>query len=422
MNYTRCLTSTNGWRYWHRFAITLMSLLMMSFSICPAALALVVTPVTPTTFYVSKNGDNSDGLTWETAWNDLDQIQWDQINVGHRDVVVIDGGARRMIYRKTLNVQKFGDHCGIVQISVSDEAGHDGQVVIAPGINANGINVPGSGVRVNANKRSGMLIWGAKVGINVAQDRPFGIDFKNIEVARCREAGVQVAESHFFTSLTQMIIHDNATNVIAGSGSPGATVINKCWIYNNSYRVNSDGVKVIGRNNSPPTQGVRLTDCVLGPGLRDGLNNETPAIPTVKNCLFINATRNNVSSASVFLENITSFMARRNPMRMSHSCLKLDPSIVPYLGPTPRVEKSIFFGGMVEVPLEINPYPGAPSQPFPINVADNTQFRTTGNTMLLSTTMENPLFQSRVGKVRPRTPIRILKRLVFFHCGIIHLL
>src|SRR6516164_3352402 len=28
------------------------------------------------TFYVSRNGDNTDGSSWEHAWNELNQINW----------------------------------------------------------------------------------------------------------------------------------------------------------------------------------------------------------------------------------------------------------------------------------------------------------------------------------------------------------
>lgn len=41
------------------------------------------------TWFVSKNGNNSDGRSWSTAWNELDRINWSLVRPG--DTVLIDG-------------------------------------------------------------------------------------------------------------------------------------------------------------------------------------------------------------------------------------------------------------------------------------------------------------------------------------------
>jgi hypothetical protein len=76
--------------------------------------------------------------------------------------------------------------------------------------------------------------------------------------------------------------------------------------------------------------------------------------------------------------------------------------------------KTIVFGGMVEIPATITyPYPPGHNVLFPITVKQNTQFRTTGNTTVLSDAMVNPRFVSRVGALPPDTPIPVLMRLDF---------
>lgn len=364
------------------------------------------------TYYVSTAGDNSDGRTWETAFNELDQIPWDQMNP--RDKIFLDGGQRRMIYRKTLNIISPGNHYGRFEVKLSSEEGHNGQVVIAPGPNANGITLQGGGAELNGMKKSGILIWRAKNGLEIIPGGPFSSNVYNLEIVRCTENGIKVGPGHTPVGLNQLLIHDNKNNVLAPGGSyPGYAAFEKCWIYNNFYRRNSDGIRFEGSVTSAPVIGVRMTNCVLGPGLRDGINNSTPAVPSLKNCLIINCTRNNVSSPSVYLENVTSFMTRRNPRGLSHTCVKLHPQTLPYPGPGSRVEKSIFFGGMVEAPVEIVFQPSGYTIPLPITVSENTQYRTTGNTTLLAENMVNPKFNSRVGRIHRRTPIHFLKKLDF---------
>lgn len=49
-----------------------------------------------------KNGNNTDGLTWATAWNEMDQIKWTGIDFRTMTLLTIDGGVGRMIHRKPM--------------------------------------------------------------------------------------------------------------------------------------------------------------------------------------------------------------------------------------------------------------------------------------------------------------------------------
>lgn len=380
----------------------------------------------PKTYYVSKNGNNTDGRTWATAWNEMDQIKWSQINTTNNyygaDRLVIDGGARRMVYRTPLKVMAVGSYFGF-SITVSTDAGHNGQCVIAPPRDSNGIEIlSGGSVQLNGSKRSGILVYGAKDGLKVGASSPYPMSVANVEIANCSGVGLTAPTSYHPVGMRQLIIHDNATNVlVAASGSaPAGPQLDKCWIYNSTYKVNSDGVRVEGSGGfMPPSTPISFTNSVLGPGLRDAVSCNTSASPSLNNCLVINSTRNNFSGNAIKLEKVTSFMTRLNPQHRAHAALKLLAPTVPYYPmPAGYVKKSIVFGGMVDVPTTIPGYPyypggGYTQVPFPLTVESNTQFRTTGNTTLLSPSMVDPRFVYPVGLLPENTPIQLLMQLDF---------
>ncbi len=396
-----------------------VSLALMASTMPFAASALATSDFGPHKYFVSKNGDNTTGRTWATAWNEMDQIRWASINTMQGDSLTIDGGVGRMIYRKPLSVQAGPSSHYPLRVAVSTESQHNGQAVIAPGSDAIGINVSTGAIQLNGSKRSGIFVYGAKRGISVTASVPYPSNIKNIEVSHCTEAGVYVGPSYYPLPLSQLIVHDNATNVVSvHNGTPGGASLSKCWIYNSTAKVNSDGVRLDG-TTSAPSPAIAISNCVLGPGLRDGLNNTTAAAtPSLTNCLLINASRNNVSSYSVKLQNVTSFMTRLNASQMSHNCIKLQASTTGYpyqMGST--VKQSIAFGGQVSIPLTVpspyHTYPPAPPIPFPITVEGNTQFRTTGNTTVLAPTMANPQFVTPVALLPNQTPIPLLMSLDF---------
>lgn len=380
----------------------------------------------PHTFYVSKNGNNTDGRTWATAWTDFDQIKWEHLNMQNSyrgaDRLVIDGGARRMIYRKPLKIAAASSYFPF-SISVSTEAGHNGQAVIMPPQDATAIEVTTTGhFQLNGSKRSGILIYGGREGIKVASNSaPYPITISNVEVARCSQAGITASSPYHPIGFNQVIVHDCGTNVIVPSvgHAPGGPRFDKCWIYNSSYGVNSDGISVQGSAGyGPPSTPFWLTNSILGPGLRVGVNCPTTQLPSLTNCLIINCTQSNFSGYAVRFENVTSFMTRLNPNKLAHSALRLQ-DFVSYL-PMNRgyVKKSIVYGGVVDVPLTVRngipgPYGEQPQIPFPLPVESNTQFRTTGNTTLLSPTMVDPKFVMPVGLLPAVTPIPVLMNLDF---------
>lgn len=82
-------------------------------------------------FYISKGGNNTLGTSWESAWNELDQIDWDAIQPN--SLIFIDGGANQMTYETSLTIEKSGAPNAIISIEKSKEPGRNGNVVIFGG-------------------------------------------------------------------------------------------------------------------------------------------------------------------------------------------------------------------------------------------------------------------------------------------------
>lgn len=85
----------------------------------------------PQNHYVSRNGSNLDGKTWETAWSELSDVDWTIIGPG--DTLYIDGGETDMQYTTPLIVGSSGTAAKPITIRVSEEDGRNGQVVIFGG-------------------------------------------------------------------------------------------------------------------------------------------------------------------------------------------------------------------------------------------------------------------------------------------------
>lgn len=146
-------------------------------------------------FFVSKTGDNSDGLSWATAWNEMDQIKWEIIQAG--DVIQVDGGrnmANPMQYSTPLRPTASGELDSPITVQLADDERRDGQIILFGGndqllpecgqldwdalahqeagesaiVFADGV----SNIVVDGRKRHGITIHGwRKRGINFDPDR-----------------------------------------------------------------------------------------------------------------------------------------------------------------------------------------------------------------------------------------------------------
>ena len=103
--------------------------------------------------YVSKNGNNSNGNSWANAWNELDQIEWNNVQPG--DLIYIDGGSDSMSYTSRITIGRGGtSHQNRITIQRSEESGHNGKIYF------NGIYCDYPFITIDGKDRSKFIILG----------------------------------------------------------------------------------------------------------------------------------------------------------------------------------------------------------------------------------------------------------------------
>jgi hypothetical protein len=167
------------------------------------------------TFYVSRSGSGSYGTSWATAWNEMADINWAEVQPG--DTIVIDGGSTQcapqysftgtrpglgcgMEYDTTLNVGTSGTPTAPITIRLAPDAGHNGTAVLFGGrtvplpychqTNYDGQAVRQYGIDIGSNHdvvidgmhTSGMMVYGAVQGVEVPSSSPGDLTFERMEV------------------------------------------------------------------------------------------------------------------------------------------------------------------------------------------------------------------------------------------------
>jgi hypothetical protein len=326
----------------------------------------VVGHITPTasarvkTYYVSKNGSNSDGRSWLTAWNELNQINWSIIQPG--DVIFLDGGSTNMVYTTTLTIGKSGTQVAPITIERTTEAGRNGKVVIFGG---RSIPLPYCGQSTYTNQTAGVNQYGIEFGANswvtvdgmswggikVYGHFDAGVDFtshasndtvRNAEVydnghayhlsdgtwqPNTRGDGVNLFGSNL--TFEQMDLHDNGDDALEGGDIHNIT-IRHSWLHETredptqrglpfNQCVHQDGIQIWGGGVQ---SGIVIEDSIFGPGLKEGtIIGQTP-IPggdgaivndvTIRNTVFLNKVINvmgysNVKEKNWTLDHVTVF-------------------------------------------------------------------------------------------------------------------
>lgn len=217
-------------------------------------------PRAGTTWYVSRHGDGTVGTSWKTAWTELSKINWSVINPGDR--IVVDGGAKRcpsnylltassprpgqgcgMVYRTPLVIGASGSPGAPITIALSTARGHDGTALLFGGRSTPlpycgqkrysavgssrpaGITLPGrSHVVIDGSHRSGIMVYGAEVGVDLKSDRTSYVWLRNLELF---DNGTYERWAHGYRSdgegislvghnitIDRDVIHDNGQDAI----------------------------------------------------------------------------------------------------------------------------------------------------------------------------------------------------------------
>lgn len=300
--------------------------------------------VEATTYYVSKNGSNSNGLTWATAWNELDQINWAAVLPG--DNIEIDGGSSTMTYTSTLTVGANGSSGQPITIERSVESGHDGTVeifggrtFILPECYQSSYTYVTSGVRnrgIIVGNHSWIVVDGTKWrGIKIHGHNQYGLTLgttadniivRYIDIYDNGNATLitNISDPNYNTwypdlqgvnfggtnnTFEKMTIHDNGQDAFQTGSALSNLTIRKSWLYNTrthsayssgnvawNYCRHSDGLQIFGGGTE---SGVTIEDTIFGPGLLQGvILGQTPSTVinnvSISNSLFINTANANI--------------------------------------------------------------------------------------------------------------------------------
>ncbi len=293
----------------------------------------------PPTFYVSKRGNNEDGTSWATAWNELDQIDWDVVKPGA--TILLDGGSTEMVYTTTLRIGSSGRPDKPITIQLASEPGRAGRVVIfggrstplpycwqtdyafeTDGVRNTGILIDdASWVVIDGLKWRGLTIYGHNqhgIEINSASKN---ITVRNVEIfdnGRAKQSngawtpdlpGVDLAGN--YVTFERAIIHDNGQDAFQSGGGVGNFTLRESWLYNGrehptvdesfNYCTHTDGIQIF---NGGSLSGFLIEETIIGPGLTNGVNmgqelasNGIQAVTndvTFRDVLFTKAADNNI--------------------------------------------------------------------------------------------------------------------------------
>jgi hypothetical protein len=344
-----------------------------------------------TNYYVSPSGNNTTGLSYATAWNELDQINWSGLTSS--DMIYIDGGPSGLTYGTPLTIPANITAPGI---SPSADTGHSGPITIDGSKSTSGV-----GITINSDVRLFYLNFQNLVkvqnwktaGVQVNQITN-SVQLDNLEVC-FNPIGVHCLPASSSSSLLiyGSVAHDNQSVNIRCNGVD--FLLQSSWIYNSYYPKAGQTIKGVHCFNNGSAN---FTQCVIGPGLTYGVLLESPERSLggrMQSCLLIDATKANIacypssSGSTTFpylINNCTSFMTPLNPTGRSHNCLTvtLNPGINPWTGTENfQTMGSIFYGGNVNVPASLG-------QLYSGN--QNYQYQVSGNTTALAPFQADPQF------------------------------
>ncbi|HEY8300996.1 MAG TPA: hypothetical protein VIG48_03780 [Jatrophihabitans sp.] len=383
---------------------------------------------TGTTWYVSRRGDGTVGTSWATAWRQPSAINWAEVNPGDR--IVLDGGPTPcpsdyafgagvtvppgrtcgMAYRAPFVVGASGAPGEPITIALATSRGRDGTAVLAGGrtsplpycdqrsytpsgvARSTGILFPArSHIVVNGMHRSGIMISGARSGIDLHSDRTSYVVLRNLELFdngtfgkwrhgyRTDGEGISLAGNHITVDRT--LIHDNGQDAIqdTDTGVPGTghaplhdITVSNSWLYEHrpsplwpGYGFNSgaqdvprqdcthvDGLQVWG--GGLDQQRMTFSHDVFGPFLAQGVypgDNNVASFDhvVVTDSLFLNTLDHAIIGARIAadpvtpadwrISRVTSYLTSR-PNAGLHSHGKLDLA-----GSGHTVTKSLFYYG-----------------------------------------------------------------------------
>ncbi|MEW6030135.1 MAG: right-handed parallel beta-helix repeat-containing protein [Chloroflexota bacterium] len=318
-------------------------------------------------FHISKSGNNTDGKSWDTAWNELDQIQWEEVKPG--DTIVIAGGE----YHTQLDVKKSGVPGLPITITTNGkQVVFDGQRPMLPYCGqTNYTPIPGddaidlenqSHIVIDGRDWSGIVIRNHLRGIKM-QESASNIIVRNVEIhdnGYSRDLGsdvvapdgpgVRLGGSEIL--FERVIIHDNGQDAFQVGWGVWNFTLRNSWLYNSrehpvergkafNYCSHTDGIQIYGGGVQGP---VVIEDSIIGPSFTQGIIISSTVIVdnvVIKNTLFVGSDNAGIiisdegQTSNWTLQNVTIVQDASDDRSWS---VKLN-------GNGHRIRDSIFWGG-----------------------------------------------------------------------------
>ena len=287
-------------------------------------------------FYVSKDGNNTGGTSWETAWNEINQIKWEIVRPG--DTIVIGGGE----YHTNMKVGASGVLGAPITITTNGQQvildgqrpppPYCGESEYTPTLGKDAIDVEGrSFIVIDGQEWKGIVIRNHKRGI-MMREHASNITVRNVEIydngwsvgsgadTAPDGSGVELGGSNVL--FERVIIHDNGQDSFqAGWGVWNFTLRNS-WLYNSrehptahgkpfNYCSHTDGLQIYDGGLQGP---VVLENNIIGPSFTQGIMINNPVTVNnvlIKNTLFVSngngsiVIQNGGTSSNWTLQNVT---------------------------------------------------------------------------------------------------------------------
>lgn len=305
-------------------------------NLTPIPYTSIAAPTSVSAFYVSKTGNNTDGKSWNTAWNELNQIQWERVNPGN--LIIIEGG----VYHTSLSVGKNGTSVLPITITTNGEQVIlDGKRSVPPYCGESGFTSEKGNDAINLGGRSFIIIDGQEWRGIVIRNHIRGIMMRegassiivrNVEIydngwsinsgsnTAPDGPGVELGGSDIL--FEWVIIHDNGQDAFqAGWGVWNFTLRNS-WLYNSrehptehgkpfNFCSHTDGIQIYDGGLQGP---VVVENSIIGPSFSQGIMINNKAVVNnvlIKDTLFVGnanagiAIQNGGESSNWVLQNIT---------------------------------------------------------------------------------------------------------------------
>ncbi len=182
----------------------------------------------PNTWYVSRRGSNGEGQSWETAWNEMDQIIWSAVRRG--DTILIDG----MVYNTPLIIDASGTSDAPITLQVAN-----GMAVIDGGVLA---GCPAQGSSQPRQFDYGIELRNAEW---VVID---GAEWGGFEIRNTREAGINLGNAQDVVLQYLRVHHNGADGWDAGFARQGWQSRNVTISHSEIFANGNDAIHGTGAN------------------------------------------------------------------------------------------------------------------------------------------------------------------------------